>query len=382
MKLVSRYLLGHLRKPWVYIIAGFSLVAILVDLFSNFVDFMDIGTPFPRVLLYYAILLPTYLPYLLPISLLLALLYALWQLGKNSEITAMRACGLSLAQLLTPYLLTGLIAAVFLLGVNEEFNPWATQWTRQFKALQGSARNSQAHLQLNLAYKNVPGRRIWRVNSFDPRSSASYEMRGVNLTQQRQDGTDEFRMDVARARWIDGHWWFEGVNARYYDARSDPDGPVTNFPSLEMTMLSETPHDFVFGIKDSTEWSALEILQFIGSHQGISAETRNRLMVDFHYRLATPWLCFIVILVGVPFGLYTGRRGMGLGILWALLLFFSYHVLSGLSQAIGKDKDTVEWIVAHTADPGAWLPVLAFLAGWLPAILLLALGLILLRRIR
>lgn len=382
MKLVTRYLLWNLRKPWVYIISGFSLIAVLVDLFSNFVDFMDVATPLRRVLLYYAILLPTYLPYLLPISLLLALLYALWQLGKNSEVTAMRASGLSLAQLTAPYLLTGLAASFLLLGVNELFNPWATHWTRQFKALQGSARKHQTHLQLNLAYKNVPGRRLWRVNSFDPRLSTDYEMRGINLTQQRPDGTDEFRMDVARARWADGHWWFEDVDARYYDANSDPDGPVTNFPSLEMTMLSETPRDFINEIKDSSERSAVEILRFIDTHQGISPETRNRLMVDFHYRLATPWLCFLAILVGVPFGMHTGRRGMGLGILLALLLFFGYYVLMGVGQAIGKDKDTVEWILRSSAHPDAWLPVLAFLAGWLPDIVFLALGLVLLRRQR
>ena len=49
MKLVSRYLLRHLGRPWVYVMAGFSLVAILVDLFGNFVDFMDAGTPLADV---------------------------------------------------------------------------------------------------------------------------------------------------------------------------------------------------------------------------------------------------------------------------------------------------------------------------------------------
>ena len=382
MKLVSRYLLGHLRRPWVYIIVGFSLVAVLVDLFSNFVEFMDVGTPMATVLLYYAILLPTYLPYLLPISLLLALLYALWQLGKNSEITAMRASGLSLVQLITPYLLTGLVASVVLLGVNERFNPWATHWTRQFQVARGSSRNGQSHLQTLLPYKNVPGRRLWRVNSFDPRSSASFEMRGINLTQQRPDGSDEYRMDVARARWTDGHWWFEDIDTRYYDVHNDPDGPVVRTPSLEMTMLSETPQDFINEIKDSSERSAAEILRFIDTHPEISAQERTRKMVDFHYRLATPWLCLIVILVGVPFGMHTGRRGMGIGILLALLLFFGYYMLMGISQTIGKDRRIVDWVVANAANTETALAALAFAVGWLPIIVFFFLGLVLLRRIR
>lgn len=365
MKLVTRYLLRHVRRPWLYIMAGFSIIAILVDLFSNFVDFMEAGTPLPNVMLYYAILLPTYLPYMLPISLLLALLYALWQLGKNSELTALRASGLSLTQLISPYLVTGLIAAFFLLAVNELFNPWAMHWTRQFQAMQGSKNAPQTHLAMNLAYKNVLGRRIWRINSFDTRPSASFEMRGINLTQQRPDGSDEFRMDAARARWIDGHWWLENVETRYYDSNNDPVGPAESAPSLEMTMLSEIPRDFINEIKDSSERSAAEILTFIRTHTGISEETRNRLMVDFHYRLAAPWLCFIVILVGVPFGAHTGRRGMGIGILLALLTFFAYYILMGLGLAYGKRQ-----LIS---------PVLA---GWFPGMVFFVLGLAMLRRIR
>ena len=365
MKLVSRYLLRHLFRPWIYVMAGFSIVAVLVDLFGNFVDFMEAGTSLKSVLLYYAILLPTYLPYLLPISLLLALLYALWQLGKHSELIAMRASGLSLAQLVAPYLTTGLLASFLLLGINELFNPWATHWARQFLLLQGSKHAGQGHLAPNLAYKNTPGRRIWRIDVFDPRPAASYEMLGVNLTQQRPDGSDEFRMDAERARWIDGHWWFENVETRYYDVRNDPTGPVESSPSLEMTMLSETPKDFVNEIKDANERSAVEILQFIASHQGISKETRNRLMVDFHYRLAAPWLCLIVVLVGVPFGFHTGRRGMGLGILFALLAFFGYYILMGLGLAYGKQQ-----------------MISPVVAGWLPDAVFFVLGLVLLRRIR
>ena len=110
MKLLTRYLLANLVRPWLYILFGFSAIAVLVDLFDNFVSFMEAGTPIGSVLLYYAAFVPTYLPFMLPVSLLLALLYALWKLGKNSEITAMRACGLSLWQLARPYLALDLVS--------------------------------------------------------------------------------------------------------------------------------------------------------------------------------------------------------------------------------------------------------------------------------
>lgn len=365
MKLVSRYLLRHLSRPWLYIMAGFSIIAVLLDLFGNFVDFMEGGTPVRQLALYYAVLLPTFLPYMLPISLLLALLYALWQLGKNSELTALRACGLSVGQLIAPYLLTGLLASFLLLGINEGFNPWATHWTRQFKIMQGSRKETQSITAVNLAYKNVLGRRLWRVNFFEPRPSMSYELRGINLTQQRPDGSDEFRLEAARGRWLDGHWWFERVTTQYYDPENNRMGPPETVPSLEMTMLSETPRDLINEIKDSDERSAAEILDFIATHKGISSETRNRLLVDFHYRLAAPWLCLIVILLGVPFGIHSGRRGMGIGLLFALLIFFGYYILMGVGLAYGKRQ----------LIPPA-------VAGWLPGGVFFVLGITLLRRLR
>lgn len=362
MKLITRYLLAHLRRPWIYIMAGFAIIAVLIDLFGNFLEFWEAGAPLASVLLYYAILLPTYLPYLMPVSLLLALLYALWQLGKHSEIVAMSASGLSRLQLFSPYLLVGLAASLGLLGINEWFNPWALQWTRQFRMARGRAEGGEV-LRVPVAFKNVVGRRIWQIDLFDPRPQTSYELRGINLIQQRPDGSDEFRLEAARGRWMDGHWWFEQVTMRYYNSQNDPVGPVESHPELEMTMLSETPRDFLNEIKDSTERSALDILRFLKTHPAISKETRQRLLVDFHYRLAAPWLCVIVILLGIPFGIHAGRRGMGLGILFALLAFFGYYILMGLGLAYGKQ---------HLIPP--WL------AGWLPNLVFLTIGLAMIRR--
>lgn len=364
MKLVNRYLLRQLIKPWAYILTGFFLIAILADLFDHFIDFMGAGTPLGQIALYYALLLPAYLPYMLPVSLLLAQLYAFWQLGKNSELIAMRASGFSLGQLITPYLITGLIASLVLLSMNEGLNPWATQWTRQFLVAQGASSKGGGFL-VPVAYKNNRAQRIWQIGSFDSRPSAAHEMRNISLTQQRPDGSIEFRMDAARARWVDGHWWFEQVETRYFNQNDDPQGSPEMKANLEMTMLSETPADFINEIKDSPERSAREIVAFIQNHPDISQATRQRLKVDFHYRLATPWLCLLTVLIGVPFGAQTGRRGIGRGILYALLTFFGFYILMGLGLAYGKRQ---------------LIPPL--LAGWLPSIIFLVFGLVMLRRVR
>lgn len=364
MKLLTRYLLANLVRPWLYILFGFSAIAVLVDLFDNFVSFMEAGTPIGSVLLYYAAFVPTYLPFMLPVSLLLALLYALWKLGKNSEITAMRACGLSLWQLARPYLALGLGCSLVLLAVNERFNPRAARWARQFRNRQDDGEKACL---VPVAYKNTAARRVWRINTFDIRPENAHEMRGVSLTQQRPDGSDEYRIDADRARWINGHWWFERLDIHRYTALNDPVGAAEKRPAMDMTMLTETPDDFLNETKDieNNESSAADIQAFIQGHPDISDATRARLWVDWNYRLAAPWLCLIVILVGIPFGMQTGRRGMGVGILSALLIFFGYYVMMGVFLTWGKRQ-----LISPT------------LAGWLPALCFLLLGLLMLRRCR
>ena len=367
MKLYRRYLLDQVRRPWIYVLVGFSAIAILIDLFDNFADFAESSTPLPKIILYYLVLVPTYLPYMLPVSILLALLYALWNLGKNSEITAMRACGLSITQISSPFLCLGIVCSVALLAINEGFNPWAMQWTRLFRE-EREHRQGGPRLYENLTYKNAVANRLWRIETFNPKASSSYELRGVSLRQQRPDGSDEFSLDANRALWRDGHWWFEDVETQHFSPDNFRDGPVETSPQIDMTWLSETPVDFLNEIKDpETERSASDIHRFLVTHDRLSRATRNRYLVDYHYRLASPWLCFVVVLLGIPFGAHTSRRGMGAGILLALLSFFGYYVFGSFCLHWGKSGDQ-------------WLPPL--LAGWLPLFLFLGLGLAMLRRIR
>lgn len=367
MLLYRRYLLSHVRRPWAYILVGFSAIVVLVDLFDNFSDFMDGSVPPLQIALYYALLIPTYFPYMLPVSILLALLYALWNLGKSSEITAMRACGLSLSQIIAPFLSLGLACSVALLIINEFFNPWAMHWTRKFKEARHAGLSAASAVEHPFAYKNEPAHRLWQAGSFSPHASTSYELRDLSIVQYRPDNSEEFRLEATRGIWFDGHWWFENVNTRYFDRQNRPLGRIEPAAQLDLTSLSETPQNFIDETKDpETEFSISDIRRFLATHD-ISRTARNRYRVDYWYRMASPWLCIVVVLLGVPFGTSTSRRGMGMGIVFALISFFGYYVLMSFCLHWGK-------------VPPQLLPPIV--AAWLPNILFATLGLVLLHRIR
>jgi lipopolysaccharide export LptBFGC system permease protein LptF len=120
-----------------------------------------------------------------------------------------------------------------------------------------------------------------------------------------------------------------------------------------MRDLRETPQTFMAEIKDPEYLSAREMLHYLRSKKEISSNTRARLLVDFHSRIAVPFACLIVTLIGVPVGAHTGRRGAFAGIMVAMTLFFGFYILQLTGQALGKQEIIPAFL-------GGWLPVIVF----------------------
>ncbi|MDP4693186.1 MAG: LptF/LptG family permease, partial [Opitutales bacterium] len=96
MSLLDRYVF----KEW---LVGFALtlgvivgILILQNMYDTLPDLLSQKAGFQKIVFYYALALPTYLPAILPIAFLVSLLFSLGSLHRNNEIIAMRATGASL----------------------------------------------------------------------------------------------------------------------------------------------------------------------------------------------------------------------------------------------------------------------------------------------
>ncbi|MBU1693103.1 MAG: LptF/LptG family permease [Verrucomicrobia bacterium] len=362
MKIVDKYLLKAVIVPLAYCLTAFILIYIIYDLFDNLPDFVEARTPLPSVVKFYCFLMPSVLVIIAPISLMLAVLYSLSHLTKNNELTAMRACGISLYRLMTPLMILGLLASIIVAGVHETLGPWSAYWAHQFIAMQKNNGEMSTSLVPNLPFKNEPGRRDWMIGKFNTKT---FEMHTVNLIQQRPDGSEEYKIQAKSGRWLDGRWWLYDLAIQAYDPEGNPLKAPRFELHRELTDFNETPKDFINEIKDPGFLSSMEILTFLQTHKRLSQEAIARIRVDLHNRLAMPWTCLIVTLLGIPFGAQSGRRGAFLGIVLALGLFFGFYVFVNVGLAFGKKQLIAPWV-----------------GGWLPNLLFLVAGLILIHRMR
>ncbi|MCC7300228.1 MAG: LptF/LptG family permease [Verrucomicrobia bacterium] len=348
MKILTKYLLKSLLFPLIYCLLGFSLLFIINDLFDNFSEFLEGGTRPLEILYYYSQVLPPITVIILPACLLLAMLYSLSNLTRHSEIIAMRAGGVGIYRIVMPFIGIGLAATLFSALINEKVAPDAAWRAEKFREYQKAGRNNDIFFVRNLALKNLT--HVWMAQRLDTRD---YSMYNVELVEQRPNGTDAVKYHAEKALWLDGRWWFMDVAVQAYKENGDLSGPPEMILQKEMRDLRETPRTFMAEIKDQQYLSASEMRHYLRAKKDISAGNRARLLVDFHSRLAAPFTCLIVTLIGVPIGAHTGRRGAFAGIMVAMSLFFGFYILQLTGQALGKQ----ELIPAFL---GGWLPVIVF----------------------
>lgn len=351
MKLLDKYLLRQLLVPLAYCLLTFSMVFIIADLFEHLSDFIEAKTSFLQVVRYYLFILPSYMVFIAPISLLLGILYSLWQLSKNNELTAMRASGVSFYRLMVPFLVIGIGFSVLVSVVQEGVAPWSTYWATQFLIRQQKGDDLSTRYSLGLPFKNESRHRIWVIRKFD---LETYTMHGIKVIQQRPDGSDVKTVRAEEGKFYDGHWWFFNVTTQKRDKNNKPVGPVQFELICEMTDWTETPRDFINEVKDPMFLSSAELSKFLKTHKNLSDKTFARIMVDRHSRLAMPWTCLVVTIFGIPCGVHTARKGAFMGVITALLTFFSFYVLMTFCQWLGKNQ-----IIAPLLS--AWMPNFIFL---------------------
>ena len=117
MRLLDRYILRQLLAPFCFALAALTSLMLLSQIAKKFGALVGKGLPWSVIGEVFALSLPFIVAMTLPMAVLLAVLYTFSHLAADNEITAMRANGISVYQVLTPVLLWG----VFMAAVNFTF---------------------------------------------------------------------------------------------------------------------------------------------------------------------------------------------------------------------------------------------------------------------
>ncbi len=373
MRLLDRYLVRELLIPLGYCLSGFLIFWISSDLLSNLNTFQQAKLSVVEIGEYYFVRTPELLTVVLPVALLLALLYVLTNLTRHHELTAMRAAGLSLWRLCTPYLVVGLSFSLALYLLTELWMPNSAERAEEILKRHAAKQQNAADRawRNDLKFHNDGENRFWRIRAYNVETG---EMRDPYVEWKTPDGSRR-QLLAERAARTNGVWIF--FNVRQFAENASPDSEQlwqrTN--RLEVTEFSETPEQIKSEIKVSqlenvqaarkAELSIAEILDYKRLHPVLESRKQALLDTKLYARLSNPWTCFVVVLIALPFGAPSGRRNAFVGVATSIFICFAYFFVQISGLALGM---------------GGYLPPV--LAGFFPNILFAGAGIVLTSRIR
>jgi len=112
MRLLRAHILRTLTGPFVFAWAALTGMLMLNQLSRRFGDLVGKGLPADVITEVLLLFIPFIVALTLPMAILVAVLYGFSQMGVDNEITAMRASGLSVVQMVRPVFWAGVVLAL------------------------------------------------------------------------------------------------------------------------------------------------------------------------------------------------------------------------------------------------------------------------------
>jgi len=125
VKIISKYILREHVGPFIFALTALTSLMILNFISRQFGELVGKGLPASVIGEFFALSVPFTVALTLPMSVLVAVLYAFSRLAAENEVTALKASGVSPWRLVTPALVWGFFMSIFLLAFNDQVLPRA-----------------------------------------------------------------------------------------------------------------------------------------------------------------------------------------------------------------------------------------------------------------
>lgn len=367
----------------------FVILFILGDVYRDISDFLENNASASEILLYLAYKLPGNIRFILPISMLLACMWTMATFGKNMEITAMRASGVSLFRCGGSIFAIGLAITFLNIYFNEALVPFTE---RSAEIIRSNATERRRYIHGLLTYRSNDQKRHWLFNNFTtgnvqndvtlktfwtegmihsfvlvpneearrkrileifpgkaerilslPRTEMETQVRRELLGRKVDFYGREAAYDSEQETWT-----FRNGNFISYDRNDDTrflastgtsaiheqiSFPELCFPKNE---IPEDTNDILNAVKEKDDLPTWVIWNLVHRSPKMAERVKSIYMTVFYYRLAFPWACFLAVFLGIPLATKNERTGSLLAIITAVGIIVVYIVVAQVFLVLGK----------------------------------------------
>jgi LPS export ABC transporter permease LptG/LPS export ABC transporter permease LptF len=328
------------------VLATFLILALAFTFFELLTDIVRNKVPVIMLMEYLLNLSPSLLYLMAPVAVLLAVLITFGLLEKSSELTAMKATGISIYRAALPVIVVCAIFAAAMFVFDQLYIP-RTNREQEILRNQIKGKPPQTYLQADRKWIFGQNNDIFYYQVFDPDTN---QLGGVSIFEF-DPNTFQLtrRIHAAHAHWDEGlnKWIFAQGWIRTLSGTSIQD--YRTFDVATFNELHEDPSYFKKEVKQSSEMNYEELQRYIGDlEQG--GFTTLRLKVQLQKKLAFPLITLVMAVLAVPFAA-SGRKGGALGsVVIAVAIAVVYWVTAGLFEAMGNANQLPAMLAAWAPD--------------------------------
>jgi len=284
-----------------------------------------------------------------PIATLVAVLGTIGALTRTSELTVMRACGVSLYRTALPLILLAFVGSGLLFALEERV---LAHSSRKAEALEDVIRGRPPRT-FDVRNRNWQANKHGAIYYYENFDSRSETLNGLSIFELKRP---PYRMvghtSATRAVHRNGTWTAENGWMQRFPATAQSSRESFSTRPIALPPISD------FRDIQQTESRLANVVELWDYIQRMSASGVNlaEQRVNLHRKLAFPLVTLVMTLLAIPFGVTTGKKGAMYGIGLAIVLAFGYFFLTAFFLAVGTTA-------VLPAPLAAWAPNILFLAG-------------------
>ena len=359
MKTIERYVFRSFLSSFVLAFLVLSFV-LTIGLLIQIVGFIMDGVPMSLVGEFCAVSLPETLQWSMPLALLVSAILVFSRMSADSEISAMRACGINIVSVMKYPVLFGLACTLLGFWVNNEVVPRGHEVRRTLKSrvsvktgisLLEPGRMIDDFPNLKLYFGSKEGNWLYDlvvIDYSDPRIDRMLTAEKALVTQKGADIELElYRMTVNP---MDAdHLTMVRANRCVYTLKD----------AIKNTKYTRKTKDFRFSeLCDNIRWRGdyIRKLEKKGASEATKAELkfarreRSDDLVELNKRFVFAMASICFVLIGIPLGIRSQRKESSIGMAISLAVALGYYLIVILMLSCEKNYAIYPWVLI-------WLPV-------------------------
>jgi lipopolysaccharide export system permease protein len=332
-KTLSIYILKEIVPTFITSLFVLTFV-LLIDKILKLTELViNKGVAFSAVLKLFMYIAPSLLVITVPMSLLIAILFAFARFSSDSEIVAMKSCGVSLYKMFPPVFMFTVIMYVVTTALTVYALPYGNYMFKKsiYDIVQNRLDIGIKERVFNDEFKDI----VIFANKIKKETG---ELRGVIISDTRDVSEantiiadkgsifpNKEKMEVTML--LESGTIHKNVGADEYH--------TIKFDSYQLKLSMGDGRDGYKFSKDEKEMTIAELKERIDSMAAQGADNNNE-KVEYYKKFSLPVACIVFGIIASPLGISSRRSGKSKGFTIGICVILIYYILLIFAESIGK----------------------------------------------